>query len=576
MPMFIKKHGIFLCCLLIFLLFLARNPFSTRTLIPNFEPYPDTIHYVVPARNFAVNNQFAIVREGRILAPRVPPLYSLFLIPVYMINSDPRSFYFGNVFLTLLSFFFFYLVVNKLVSTLKPIKLVALDSRLLIVFISLFLYITNYFNYWYPTLAMSENLTIFLFLLNIYLLTKPINKYTTIIGGFLPFSFFITKYAHATLTAAFLLSYGLKIIMETGWSNKKKLKKWGIFWGSSVFMSIFLLLFFELIPGISSIASKFDTLLPKQTSSGQPASAGTGWFSLTYMKEYLPKYIRALFGGYSVRFLWDNTPIIPLYIGIPGVIGLIWGIFNKHIRLLSITLLLTLFSSVFFMSAFYSLDMRYLYQLIPTILVGFVMFWIMAINGLDYYFCGKDKKHKSELISRSRLLIGILILALSVFYFFTNMTRFKKQIMLNLKYAETPWYYLSVLKLNEYFKSYPKNKPIPVVISSLVPYYVDFYSNGNYSLLPLSSSQEFRDNRKEAWGDFNYSDLIKLYYKVLYSGHELYVHNYGLGNEKVLHDDFNKIQEAFIMTKVAEGCYGTCNIWKLQMRWVMEWVKQKK
>jgi len=612
--MLFKKHFLFIICLLIFLLFLARNPFSTRTLIPNFEPYPDTIHYVVPARNFVMNSQFAIVREERAVAPRVPPLYSIFLIPIYMLNNDPRFFYFGNVLLALLSFFLYYLIIDKLIGDLIPFSKPDLGSKNrsrnefgmtvichlvkqnlfqhLLLFFPLFLYVTNYFNYWYPTLAMSENLTIFLFLFNIYILAKPINKYTTVIGGFLPFSFFITKYAHAPLTAVFLITYGVKICMETGWENKKKLKKWSLLFIGSVLSGIFFLLFFELIPNVSAVFRLFTSLLPYKTSVDHAvsSSSGGGWFSVGYIKKYMPDYIRALFGGYSVHFLWDNTPIVPLYIGLPGMIGLIWGTFYKQTRLLAITLLSTLVFTVLFMSTFATFDMRYLYQAIPAILIGFVMFCVFTFNKLQTL---NSKSQSSSKFSNSKKKIGlkfgiynlfrildlvfrISLVALLFFYLATNIIRFKKQIMLNLKYAETPWYYLSVLKLNEYFKSYPKNKPVPVLISSQIPYFIDFYSNGNYSLLPLSLSQEIRDERKQAWGNFDYSDLIKLYYKVLLSGHELYIHNYGLGNEKILHDDFKKIQDNFFMAKVADGCYGTCDIWQLKMKWGIEWLKNKK
>ena len=104
--------------------------------------------------------------------------------------------------------------------------------------------------------------------------------------------------------------------------------------------------------------------------------------------------------------------------------------------------------------------------------------------------------------------------------------------MLNLKYAETPWYYLSVVKLNEYFAKLPIKKQKTIVISSLIPYYIDFYSNKTYDLLPLSLEQEFRNNRKEAWGNNDYSDLLALYKSYLDRGYDVYVHNYGLGNEK--------------------------------------------
>lgn len=187
---------------------------------------------------------------------------------------------------------------------------------------------------------------------------------------------------------------------------------------------------------------------------------------------------------------------------------------------------------------------------------------------MDSRLRGNDKitKSSSGLARESRLIITLLIILLFFFYSFTNAIRLKKQIMLNLKYAETPWYYLSVIKLNEYFVTLPRKDHKPIVISSLIAYYIDFYSNKTYDLLPLSLEQEFRNNRKEAWGNNNYSDLLTLYKSYLNQEYDVYVHNYGLGNEKKLQNDHDAIHTYFKTTLVSTGCLGACNIWKVNLR----------
>jgi len=565
----LKKHWILLLNLFIFILLLTRNPFSTRTLIPNFEPYPDSIHYIVPARSVAQGGEFAIVREGRPIKPSVPFLYSAVLVPLFIINNDPRVFYFTNILLSLGGLILLYAIIKKILTPAR--SLTANDHRPttndIILFISLFLYVTNYFIYWYPSLAMAENLTLFLFLLNLYVITLPLNKVSIIFAGIIPFCFFLTKYANVPLIATFLLVFGIKLLFDENISNTKKnnkLKTYVLLFGGSVFASLLIMIFTESLPGLDTLVTRFGNFLPQATAKASTTSGG-GWFSAQYMSKYLPIYIRAMLGGYSVRFLWDTTPIWPLYIATPGLIGLIFGMFVKKTRLLSSTLILSLFLSIVFMSAFYSIDMRYLYFAIPALLIGFVMFWRLIIGGLDSRLRGNGTKKR-----RSKLLLIFLLILLFLFYLVTNGIRLKKQIMLNLKYAETPWYYLSVLKLNEYFKNYPKNKKEPVVISAMIPYLIDFYSNGEYSLLPMSGNQEFRNQKQEAWGEFDYSDLIMLYTKILYSGHEIYVHNYGIGNEKPLQEDFQKIKDNFILTKVADGCFDACNIWQLKIKYPLK------
>jgi len=201
---FLFSNFSFIICLILFGLLLFKNPFSERTLIPNFEPYPDTFNYVVPAIHFFENKSFEISREGRNLTPGVPPLYSIFLIPVFLIYGDPRMFYFTNLGLAVASFSLFYLILKKLI------------NNSWVVGFSLFLYVTNYFIYWYPTLAMAENLLLALFLLGVFLLTVKISSRRMFLAGLIPVSFYATKYAAAPLAVIFLGFYFLRIIAEKG------------------------------------------------------------------------------------------------------------------------------------------------------------------------------------------------------------------------------------------------------------------------------------------------------------------------------------------------------------------------
>jgi hypothetical protein len=101
----------------------------------------------------------------------------------------------------------------------------------------------------------------------------------------------------------------------------------------------------------------------------------------------------------------------------------------------------------------------------------------------------------------------------------------------------------------------------------MMPYYIDFFSNKKYSLLPLSSSQDFfNEFATQAWGKNDYSNLISLYTDYIKKGYPVYVHNYGLMNVDKLHADFNKIQDSFTLQKVAEGCFGACDIWQLYLK----------
>lgn len=539
---FLSKNRLYIIVslnVILFTLLFYKDIFSDRTLIPNFEPYPDTIHYINPARSFLLTGKLKIYRNGYFRNPGVPPLYSIVLIPLYAIYNDARMFYITNVVLSFLSLFFFDKILKKL--TRNPF----------IIGVSMFLYVTNYFIYWYPTLAMAENLIMALFLFGFYLLIIPVTPMTSILAGIVGISFYGTKYASAPLLVSYIFLYFLKIAISKKIRNKRR-----YFLIPAVSLLLFMTLFLNIPAILESITASISIAIiyPLKTlfmsRKETIANFHNEPFSKFYFDKYFPQYIRALLGSPS-RFLWDNTPIIPRFVGILGMVGLVMSFFTKKFRFFGFSLFLLIFSSIFFMSYFYAFDMRYVCVSIPAMLLLYAFALVKGeqiskrYNKLNFFY------------------VGLVVLFL--FYLFTNAIRFKKQIMLNIKYRETPWYYVAVVELNTYFKKPALSKKKPIVISALMPYYIDFFSNGNYSILPLSPYQDFFRKDKLAWGKNDYSDLISLYKSYIDQGFDVYVHNSGLGNLSNFHDPFNHIKESFTLTKVMTGCFETCNIYKLSL-----------
>lgn len=531
---------IFTICLLIFSMLLYKDPFSQRTLISNLEPYPDTIHYIVPARSLASGDEFLVKREGRGFHPSVKPLYSLILIPGYIFNKDPRIFYFTNFILAMVSVSLFFLIIRKITKNIWISGLIFL------------LYITNYFFYWFPTLAMAENLILPLFLAALWLVLDKASVKNSILTGLLSLGFYVTKSAAAPLTASFLVIYGIKIFIDQK-DLIGKMKLWTAL-GFGFILILIPTLLYDSYLGKDSILTHFFSFI----SSGSPivsdriTETSSAWFSPSYINKNLPQYLNALIGE-QMRFLWDFSPIVPKFAGMGALLGLLISLFIKKLKFLSFSLIAVLFSSIFFIATFYTADARYIYHAIPTLLIGFALFLLFLFKSF------KDRNLK--------MVFYIILGAIFLIYIVTNGLRLKNQIMLNIKYAETPWSYISVLKLNEYFtKDRIKDKKKPIVITPMPAYFIDFYSNGNYSLLPLSLDQEFRKREKIVWGPADYTDLLKLYSDKITEGFEVYVAIYGLGIEGYLHNDFNKIKDKFNLTLVYPGCYDLCNIYKVSLK----------
>lgn len=529
---------------LILVLLLLKNPYSERTLIPNLEPYPDTIHYINSAQSLLKGYGLFITRNSKTIVSRVTPLYSLILVPFYLFNKDPRNFYFANVLLSLSSLFIFYQILKKVT-----------DNKWLIG-LTLFLYVTNYYIYWYPSWAMAENLLLTLFLLALYIFTLEINSKRLILAGIVGISIYATKYAAGPLASFFLGIYGLKIILESKkW--KEKLRNLAVFI-FSVGISFAAILLVESQIGHTHefswlINSVVGTRKELTVVSGQNlVSTQGGWFSMGYFLNNFKAYFSALRGG-SIRFIWDFRPIFPIWLGNFGLLGLLIALFSKKLRFLSLALAILLFGEIVVISLFYAQDARFIIYAVPVTLLGFTLF-LEILRGL---------------LSRTKIknLFLIIIIFILAFYSWGNILRLKNQIMLNLRHAEIPWSYVAVLKMNEYFQ---EDKIVddkkPFVITPMIPHYIDFYSNGNYNLLPLSDQQAFFKEAKDVWGDYDYSNLKNLYNKLLKEGNSLYFAKYGLGNETYLHAEWESMMKKFRTTKVYEGCYTQCDIYKIELR----------
>lgn len=534
-----------LIIVVLFALLIYKDPFSQRTLIPNFEPYPDTFNYINPVLSLIKGDGFNISREGRVIKPNVPPLYSLSLLPAFIIKSDPRMSYYTNVILAFIALLLFWSILRKIITNKFAL------------FFLLILYITNYFIYWVPSIIMAENLTLTLYLAAVYFLLSKTTKVNIFLIALFAVGSYATKYANIPITLTIVFVFFAKTIFSSLKLNQKI--KFLLFFTASVALFFLALGIFEaLVIDNNIFAQIFGQLslvyksVPRIVTQGSEV-VGSSWFGVQYVAKNLPLYINSLTGSPN-RFLWDQTPLIPKFVAIFGWIGIFGALFRKEMRYIAFSLILFLSTSVIFMSFFYSFDARYIYITTPSLLIGLGLF----LAGLEEKF-----------FINKRIIFSFLVFICICFYLISSFIRIKSQISLNLRYAETPWNYIAVLKMNEYFtKDKIVNSKKPVLISALPPFLIDYYSNGNYILLPLSYEQEFREQevRQIIWGPNDYSDLPKLYKKYLNEGFDLYVSRSGLGNEGYTNRDFNTIVKEFDTELVQPGCYDQCNIYSVKLK----------
>ncbi len=102
------------------------------------------------------------------------------------------------------------------------------------------------------------------------------------------------------------------------------------------------------------------------------------------------------------------------------------------------------------------------------------------------------------------------------------------------------------------------------LISSLNPYYIDLFSNGNYKLLPLSESQPYLEEPEKVYESLTAFDTPKnQQYAKLLEKNSLFVTNYGISTSEEYQKAFKELKNEFDLTYTMVGCDDYCNFYSL-------------
>ena len=337
---------ILILCFLMLSILLFRNPFSKNSPISDLEPSPDTIYYLAPVKNFIEGHGFKISYQQREIPIQTPPLYSISLIPIIYIFKDVRAFYFMNILFSFTSLFIFYKILISLKFT-KSIFLLLLIS-----------FTTNFIIFAYPSFAMAENLLLPLVLFSILVTISPLSKKNIVLIFSLSALFFLTKYISFTLSLALILSYFIKII-----TSKNLIKSYlKIFLVILVFLitSIFLTFIFDLSLRNKIIFFNFGEVFNQNTHGPQK------YFSSSYISNNFTRYLAGLIGGLS-SIAGKYQSIIPAWAGVISIPGLITGLLKAKNKPVSIYGLFAICFTLSFICFFYIADSRYLFSLFSKV-----------------------------------------------------------------------------------------------------------------------------------------------------------------------------------------------------------------
>jgi len=511
---FWNKFGFYFCilfCVIVYLFLAYKNPFRDNSLIPNLEPYPDTLLYSFPAWNWVRGNGWNLGVGEKIVDITVPNTYGILLVPLMKIFGDVRSFYFTNLIFGFGTIVFLMLALKNFFGK---------EKWYLIGFLG-FLLITNFYFFNQPQLVMAENVNYFLIGVFLYLVSLRFEWKHLIPMVLLSIFTLMVKQTNLILGGSFILSFGVKILIE-----KKKYFD---------FKKVFIII---LIIGLTAVSFYLPRILNLNNQS----------FSLNFFKNNFGFYFDCLTSGWC-RNLWYSQRLITWDVVLLFVFGLVILLINKKKRYLLISLMMPIVLLVLAMSIFRDTEGRHIEILIPIILVlsGFAI---------------------DKIISNFKYPILVLIMFLVVNLFLSGyqtnsnekkIISLKKQVGLNFRHREDPWNYMC-LKMVQDFMTDKKH----AYFGSFLPiYFFDAY-NSKINYLPLSDNQDFMNR-----GLIKYFPLPlkNIYDEKLKEGKEVYLSDYYASNgREYWRYQWDVIVAGKRLDKVYQSPLDNCNIYKLSLK----------
>lgn len=503
-------------CLSITLLLAGKNPFDDQSLIPNLEPYPDSLYYAYPAWNVAHGGDFSMTYLDTKVKNVTPPLFSLYLLPFFAVFKDIRVFYFAQIVLLVVSTV---LLVKVLLLVLDHFKAPPFIKSV-VIFLGTFFFVTNFYIYTMPSLLMAELISIMIVLAGCVLLLLPSTPMRSAISAHIGASLLLIKVSNLPLMAVFYLIFLVQI-----WrSDARK-----------------MFVVHMIVAGLYTAAYFYFSGF----FEGHKNLQGGSNFGFENARQNLPFYIQTLAGS-PTKYLWYTERFVSPLVTLAAMFGVGVGLVMKETRKIVFGGLLMATALVLFMSFFVTPDARYVSALIPlySILIVIGLIGIYRTISLRYFFA-------------TVFLIFAIYLIFPAFSYRSGESQLagmKKQIGLNYLHPENPWNYTAVVSMDAFSASQKAKKSI-YIATFLPQFYVGMFAK-NFIALPVSTQQEFYSTADAA--------KIEQMYEQAFATGTVYLSNAYVGNLRdVWPAEFEKVKEKYHGELVYEGCLGTCNLYLL-------------
>lgn len=515
---------VILCVAVLGYLFLTLPAFfSSHHVLKNLEPYPDGLYYALGGRNAATGEGFALTYKDARLPLAIPLLYPFFLSLGYWLFSTPTTFYLMNLLLGVGTIFLIWRSIGRL------------SNQPLVVFFGMGLFLTNAVLFFLPSLAMTENLSLFFFTLALYgLLSKKLQRADLLcaVGGTI--GLFLTHHASISIVAVLAGWLVYSAFNLTKHLKHHKLAIWG---------GVGLVIVSAVLFG----GSFFDRFLSVLDEMGSNQSV---FFNFKYVAANIQEYLK-ISVGFPGAFLWLRTSLISPVVALLAIAAVIDSLRTQK-NMQRVFLLSTLFLSQFPpLLVFYVVDERYsLYTMLTAVLLSVLFF-------AEY----------AQKIAKKKILGAALIAGAVLINILSQQTLFRQIISSNLLNASHAWQYEAIKSFDQFFAGQKGETQPALLITALPPVLVDAYQTTDYQVLPLSPSQEFMQKKEPMWGtDVPYDDLMTGYEQWLSEGKKLYISNAYITHQQSVIADFEAYREKFRLTKVHSDCMDACALYQVNLR----------
>lgn len=193
-----------------------------------------------------------------------------------------------------------------------------------------------------------------------------------------------------------------------------------------------------------------------------------------------------------------------------------------------------------------------------TLMLVFLV--IPALTIIIAKLFAKQKKHFS-IVLQYIFLVVLLISLINLDLINSIKTSFRND--------QKAYKYWTIKRSNDHFdsKSLIDEKKSNYLISSINPYYFDFYKNDNYNLLPFSETQDYFQFAPKVWNELamnqNKHDLIETYQNAINRGDRLFLSEFETSKNNDYLNSLAKIKNSFDLFYEVIDCDDQCNILKV-------------